>query len=79
LENNILFREAQPQDVQAITELVLRVFDKYVGCGYSPEGQSVFRIYSDPNAMSTRFTQGNSFFLVAILEQKIIGMIEVRE
>jgi len=79
LENDILFREAQPQDVQDITDLALGVFDKYVGCGYSLEGQSVFRMYCDPNAMSTRLTEGTSFCLIAILEQKIIGMIEVRD
>ncbi|MFZ3103051.1 MAG: GNAT family N-acetyltransferase [Desulfitobacteriaceae bacterium] len=75
---DIQFREAQPQDVQAITELVLGVFDKYVGYGYSLDGQSVFRMYCLPNAMSTRLTEGTSFCLVAILVQKIIGMIEVR-
>jgi GNAT superfamily N-acetyltransferase len=79
LENDILFREAQSQDVQAITELALGVFDKYVGCSYSLEGQSVFWKYCDPNAMSTRLTEGTSFCLIAILEQKIIGMIEVRD
>jgi predicted GNAT family N-acyltransferase len=79
LKNDILFREAQPQEVQAITELVLRVFDKYVGCGYSEEGRAVFRIYCDPSAMATRLRQGNSFCQVAVLKQKIIGMIEVRD
>lgn len=78
MEKDIQYREAQPQDVQAITELVLGVFDKYVGYGYSQEEQSVFRMYCHPNAMTTRLTEGTSFCLVAILAQKIIGMIEVR-
>lgn len=78
LEKNIQFREAQPSDVQAITDLVIGMFDKYVGLGFSPEGQSVFRTYCQPNAMLSRLTEGTSFYLVAILEEKIIGMIEIR-
>ncbi|ATW25076.1 GNAT family N-acetyltransferase [Candidatus Formimonas warabiya] len=78
MEKDIQFREAQPQDVPAIIELVLGVFDKYVGCGYAPEGQLTFRMYCHPNAMMSRWAEGTSFCLIAIFEQKIIGMIEVR-
>lgn len=78
LEDNFQFREAQPEDVQAINDLVLKVFDKYVGPGFSPEGQSVFRAYCHPIAMFTRLTEGTSFCLVATIEEKIIGVIEVR-
>ena len=78
LEKEIQYREALPEDVQEIVELVLGVFDKYVGSGYSLEGQSVFRMYCHSDSMRTRLTEGSSFCLVAIFKQNIIGMIEVR-
>lgn len=78
MEKKIIFREAQPEEIQAITDLVLEVFDKYVGPGFSPEGQSVFRMYCQPNAMSTRLMEGTSFCLVATIEEKIVGIIEIR-
>lgn len=76
LETNIQFREAEIQEVQAINDLVLEVFDKYIASGYSPAGQSTFRTYV--NALLARLSEGISFCLVAILEGKIVGMIEVR-
>jgi N-acetylglutamate synthase-like GNAT family acetyltransferase len=76
--NDIQYRGAQHQDAQVINELILKVFDKYVGYGYSLKSQSIFRMYCHPNAMMTRSTEGTSFCLVAILEQEIIGIIEVQ-
>ena len=78
MEQFIQFREAQLEDIKSISDLVLSVFDKYVGPGYSPEGQSVFHSYVQPDAIEKRFNDGYSFISVALHEKEIIGAIEVK-
>ena len=78
MEPFIHYREAQLEDMIAISNLVLRVFDEYVGSGYSLDGQSIFHSYVQPDAIQKRFCAGSSFIFVALHDKKIIGTIEVK-
>lgn len=74
----IHIREANPGDLESISDMVLRVFDKYVGSGYSSEGQALFHSYVQPDAIQKRLITGFSFVLVALDDKEIIGVIEVK-
>jgi len=78
MEHFIQFRDAHLEDMKSISDLVLSVFDKYVGPGYSLEGQSVFHSYVQPDAIQKRFSAGSSFIFVALHDKEIIGAIEVK-
>lgn len=79
MEKVIHYREAQLADVESISNLVVRVFDKFVGPGYSPDGQSIFRSYVQPDALQKRVSTGFSFIFVAIHDKEIAGVIEVKK
>lgn len=73
-----MIREMNADDIVNISGLVRRVFDEFVGCGYSDKGNGVFYDYISPGAMTQRLCAGNIFFL-DYREGKPAGMIEVRD
>ena len=64
-------------EAPAVADLVTRAFQHNIAPHYSPEGRATFLAYADAAALRDRL--GNSHFvLVAVCEQQLIGMIEVR-
>lgn len=65
------------EDIPEVSELVARVFDQFVAPEYSPEGVQEFHRYIQPAAFGRR-SQSNHFTLIALLQNKAVGMIEMR-
>ena len=63
---------------QQVCDLVVRVFTDFVAPLYSPEGVHEFLTYAaDPDRLRDRL-QANHFVLVAELQERIVGAIEIR-
>ncbi len=58
--------------------LITKVFHSYVAPAYTREGVNEFLKYADPASLAKRSRSGH-FVLLAEDEQKVVGMIEVRE
>lgn len=61
-----------------VSDLVLRVFDEFVAPQFSKEGLREFYNYADPHLLLLR-SRWNHFVHLAVAEDVIAGMIEVRD
>lgn len=68
----------RPGEERAVSDLALRVFDQFVAPRFSVEGRREFRSYSDPQLLLFR-SRWNHLVLLAIADDAIAGMIEVRD
>jgi GNAT superfamily N-acetyltransferase len=75
----IQYREAEAADVQQVSTLILRVFNKYVGSGYSQEGREVFQKFVGPEAILERLNGVGFSQWVATSNKEIIGTIGIRD
>ncbi|MGB2924850.1 MAG: GNAT family N-acetyltransferase [Limnothrix sp.] len=73
----ILYRTQRDEKLAEISQLMAAVFDEFIAPGYDPQGIEVFSEYIQPQAIGDRLKR-NHFLLVAILNQKIIGVLEMR-
>ncbi len=74
----IRIRPFRPHQAAETSALINAVFDEFVGCDYSREGNRTFYDYTTPQAIQERYAAGNLLF-VAQAGSAIIGMIEIRD
>lgn len=72
------YRPMRSEDVGDVCDLVSRVFEEFVADGLSPEGREEFYAYADPHLLLRR-SRWNYIVLLALADEEIIGMIEVRD
>jgi len=72
----IQYRYMKPGEELAICGLIIRVFSEFVAHQYSDQDILGFLKYIQPKFLSKRL-QENSFVLVAVTQEKIVGMIEL--
>jgi ribosomal protein S18 acetylase RimI-like enzyme len=77
MEDAIIYRPMNPNEVNDVGGLVSRVFSEFVAPEYSLEGIQEFQRYIQPAAFLARL-QANHFSLISVERDKIVGMIEVR-
>jgi GNAT superfamily N-acetyltransferase len=68
----------QPGEEPAFSALVKRVFDEFVGPGYTEEGNRFFYEFIAQDKILERFRDGN-LLLTAKRNGAIIGIIEIRD
>ncbi|HPJ31138.1 MAG TPA: GNAT family N-acetyltransferase [Methanothrix sp.] len=68
----------KPGEERMVSELALRVFDRFVAPQFSAEGRREFRSYADPHLLRLR-SRWNHIVLLALADDEIAGMIEVRD
>lgn len=73
----IRYRSHAEKDIPSVSELVGRVFDRFIAPEYSDEGIREFRRYIQPQAFRERMHAGH-FGLLAETGDRIAGMIEAR-
>ena len=61
-----------------VSALVLDVFNEFVAHEFSAEGLREFSRYAEPSQLLSR-SKENHFCLVAVSENKPVGMVEVRD
>jgi GNAT superfamily N-acetyltransferase len=78
IPDSIIYRAMRAGEERQVCDLVVRVFNDSVAPLYSPEGVREFLTYAaDPNQLRNRL-QSNRFVMVAELQGRIIGVIEIR-
>ena len=75
--DKVLFRSMRAGDEDAVSELVIRTFNEFIAPGYSSEGIKEFLSGTNPEKFLWRVQQGQ-LILVAIVEDEIVGVIEIR-
>jgi GNAT superfamily N-acetyltransferase len=78
VNGDIFYRVMRPGEETEINGLVVPVFSEFIGCHYPPEGVREFLRYAAPASFRERFLS-NHFTLVATKDDRIVGMIEVRD
>ena len=73
----ISYRQMKSGEETAACELVIHVFNTFVAPGYAPRGVREFLKYVNPDAMRER-SDGSHFTMIALVKQKIVGVIEMR-
>ncbi len=74
----ISYRHMQTGDEEAVYDLVRRVFDAFVGNGYSQEGIDEFFRSVSSESLARRLTEDH-FILLATHKDRVVGMIDVRD
>ncbi len=75
---SITVRPMLPGEEEQVSDLILRLFQEFVGHEYSQEGQERFTAYVAPAAMRQR-SEHDHFMLVAINDEEVVGVIEIRQ
>ena len=76
--NTISIRRVRPEELEEYNELILNVFHKTVALDYSKRGIEEFVQISTLESTRKRYNSGN-YMSVAIDDNKIIGVVEVRD
>ena len=74
---DVSYRLMRPGEETQINDLIVRVFEEFIGRHYPPEGVREFLAYVEPRLLRERFLS-NHFTLVATHGDRIVGVIEVR-
>jgi GNAT superfamily N-acetyltransferase len=77
MEETIQYRFMEPGEETWVCDLVIRVFNEFIAHQYSQEGVREFLKYVQPEWLLHR-SQKNHFVLLATMQDKIVGMIEMR-
>jgi GNAT superfamily N-acetyltransferase len=71
-------RSMQSGEETKVNELIARVFNQYIAPNFSAEGCAEFMKYIHPNDIRRR-SQLNHFVILAISEEEILGVTEIRD
>ena len=78
IHHTVIYRAMKASEEQQVCDVVVRVFTEFVAPLYSPAGVQEFLTYAaDPGQLRSRLLS-NHFVLVAELQGRIVGAIEVR-
>jgi GNAT superfamily N-acetyltransferase len=77
MEETFQYRFMEPSEETEVCDLVIRVFNEFIAHQYSQEGVREFLKYVQPELFLLR-SQRNHFVLLATIQGKIVGMIEIR-
>lgn len=75
---NLLIREIETGEEFEVSKLLNRVFMDFIASECSQEGISEFLRYARAERLKERL-EGGYFILLAVLRNKIVGMIEIRD
>lgn len=78
MNEEIIYRQARSGEEQQIIDLALKVFRDSVAPGFTDEGIAEFLKYCNTKSFIER-NRSSHFSLVAVLDNKIIGVIEIRD
>lgn len=78
MDNNIIYREIESGQEEAVCRLVLECFDEFVAPGYSQEGITEFKKYVNSAALTNRLHDSESFVMLALNGEQPVGIIEIR-
>jgi ribosomal protein S18 acetylase RimI-like enzyme len=77
MEETVQYRFMEPSEETEVCNLVIHIFKEFIAHQYSQEGVREFLKYVQPELLLRR-SQKNHFVLLATMQGKIVGMIEIR-
>jgi GNAT superfamily N-acetyltransferase len=77
-DQTVICRAMKAGEEQQVCDLVVRVFSEFVAPLYSPEGVHEFLTYAADSGQLRDRLRANRFVLVAEIQGRIVGAIEVR-
>ena len=77
-KNIIVIEELTIDEINIVSNMVDNIFDEFVGKDYSVEGNNTFKDYIKPENIIKRVIDKSSIFYTAKIENKIIGMMEIK-
>lgn len=75
---NLNYRELHSGEEEKVCELVMDCFDEFIAPEYSQDGIEEFRNYVYPDALGHRLRNTDNFAILAMDEEQVVGVIEVR-
>jgi predicted GNAT family N-acyltransferase len=78
MDEALIFRPMGTNEETEVCNLVISVFNEFIAPSYSQEGVNEFLKYAQPDALLYR-SQKNHFVQLATAQNRIIGMIEIRD
>jgi len=72
------YRYMRPGEETEVCDLIIRVFKEFVAPEFPQRGVQEFLDYVKPDSLLKR-SQANYFVLVATAQDRVVGMIEVRD
>jgi GNAT superfamily N-acetyltransferase len=82
VKNNIIFEKLKIEEINQysnmINNLIISVFDEFVGKDYSEEGNNTFKDFVEQNKIFERFNNGLSQIFIAKYNNEIIGVLETK-
>ena len=78
LSADISFRMMRESEESDVVQLILTVFSEFVAPHFSDDGVLEFKKFVNEASLIERFQAGNPI-IVAVLEDEIVGVIEIRE
>lgn len=76
---DVIFREAKIEEWDEAMNLAWSTFLKYDAPDYTPEGIENFRRFVQSGTLKNVFLAGDYLLFVAVLDEKIVGIISLRE
>jgi len=73
----LIFRPIGKGEEEKVCNFVIHVFNEFIAPHYSQEGVNEFLKYVQPDALLQRL-QKNHFTLLAMVQNRMVGMIEIR-
>jgi len=68
----------QPGEEAEVYNLIYRVFKEFIAPDFSQQGIDEFLSFASPEGLAER-TQANNFASLALCQNQIVGMIEIRD
>lgn len=73
----ISYRLMEPGEETEVCKLIIQIFNEFIAHLYSQEGVREFLNYVKPDLFIKR-SHANHFVMIAKIQEKIVGMIEIR-
>jgi GNAT superfamily N-acetyltransferase len=76
MDKNIIIGKLKIEEINQFSNMIISVFDEFVGKDYSKQGNDTFKEFIKPENVLDRFNGLNIF--VAKYNNEIIGVLEIR-
>ncbi len=78
MKYHFVFSPMVEGDEQKVSELVKKVFERFIAHDYTSEGFTTFMQFINPATIHSRNFRGSSFTLLCRREDKIVGILEMQ-
>lgn len=78
IKYHFVFKRMEEGEEQTASEMVRRVFEKFIAHEYTSDGFTTFMQFINPATIHNRNFRGSSFTLLCRNKERIVGLLEVQ-